>query len=122
MSITSDLATACRLMAQRARAAAGQLATAGTQAKARWPRRAADALESRQAEVLAANDQDLAAAENLGLTAAQIDRLRLTPDRLRAAAAGLREVAALPDPVGQVRDSVTRPNGLEVHKVGVPLG
>ena len=51
-----------------------------------------------------------------------MDRLRLTPARLRAAADGLREVAALPDPVGQVRSSTVRPNGLEVHKVGVPLG
>jgi glutamate-5-semialdehyde dehydrogenase len=122
MSTASDLATACRLMAQRARRAAGQLATAGTAGKDRWLRRAADALETRQADLLAANGEDVAAARGLGLTAAQTDRLRLTPDRLRAAAAGLREVAALPDPVGQVRDSITRPNGLEVHKVGVPLG
>src|SRR5262249_57313935 len=56
------------------------------------------------------------------LTAAQVDRLRLTPARLRSAAAGIREIIALPDPVGQVRESRVRPNGLEVHKVGVPLG
>jgi glutamate-5-semialdehyde dehydrogenase len=76
----------------------------------------------RQAELLAANERDLGGATEQGLTAAQIDRLRLTPDRLRAAAAGLREVAALPDPVGLGRGSSIRPNGLEVHKVGVPLG
>src|SRR5205085_8442219 len=52
----------------------------------------------------------------------QIDRLRLTLARLRGAGAGVREVAALPDPVGQIRESRVRPNGLEVHKVGVPLG
>src|SRR5207237_10409173 len=63
-----------------------------------------------------------AAASDLGLTAAQVDRLRLTPERIRAAAQGVHEVAALPDPVGRVLDSSVRPNGLEVHKVGVPLG
>src|SRR5262249_6032358 len=56
------------------------------------------------------------------LTAAQVDRLRLTPARLRSAAAGIREIIALPDPVGRVLESRKRPNGLEVHKVGVPLG
>src|SRR5262249_5979140 len=56
------------------------------------------------------------------LTPAQVDRLRLTPARLAAAAAGLREIAALPDPVGQVLSSTRRPNGLEIAKVGVPLG
>jgi glutamate-5-semialdehyde dehydrogenase len=58
----------------------------------------------------------------LGLTAAQVDRLRLTEGRVRAAAAGLREVAALTDPVGAVLGSSVRPNGLQVHKVSVPLG
>ena len=87
-----------------------------------WLLCAAEALEQRDDEILAANEKDLAGAAELGLTAAQIDRLRLTPERLRDAAAGLREVAALPDPVGQVRGSSVRPNGLEVHKVGVPLG
>src|SRR5262249_34720812 len=57
-----------------------------------------------------------------GLSSAQIDRLRLNISRLRGAAAGLREVAALPDPVGRVIDSNVRPNGLQVLKVGVPLG
>ena len=56
------------------------------------------------------------------MTAAQIDRLRLTPARLEQAAEGVRQVAALPDPVGEVREGSTRPNGLEVRKIGVPLG
>jgi glutamate-5-semialdehyde dehydrogenase len=119
---TPDLAAACRDMAQRARVAAGVLAATRTDRKDRWLHRAALALETRQAELLAANELDLAAAREHGLTAAAVDRLRLTPDRLRDAAAGLREVAALPDPVGQVRDGCVRPNGLEVVKVGVPLG
>jgi glutamate-5-semialdehyde dehydrogenase len=101
---------------------AAALATAPTAAKDAWLRASADALEDRRAEVLSANALDLADAEGGGLSAAQVDRLRLTPARLRAAAEGLREVAALPDPVGQVRESRVRPNGLEVHKVGVPLG
>jgi glutamate-5-semialdehyde dehydrogenase len=117
-----DLAAACRDLACRARAAARVLATVGTARKDRWLLRCADALAQRQAELLAANEQDLAGAAALGLGAAQTDRLRLTPDRLRAAAGGLREVAALPDPVGQGRGSSVRPSGLEVHKVGVPLG
>src|SRR5262249_9575557 len=99
-----------------------QLARAGTARKDRWLRRAADALTSRQSEILAANERDLTLAREHGLSSAQIDRLRLTPDRLRAAGAGLGELAALPDPVGQVRGSLPRPNGLEVHKVGAPLG
>src|SRR5205085_9058035 len=57
-----------------------------------------------------------------GLSAAAIDRLRLASARLKSMADGLRAVAALADPVGQIRESRVRPNGLEVHKVGVPLG
>ena len=68
------------------------------------------------------NARDVAAAEASDLNAAQVDRLRLTPARIRAAASGLREIAALPDPIGRVLDSSVRPNGLKVHKVGVPLG
>jgi glutamate-5-semialdehyde dehydrogenase len=117
-----DLAATCRTMAKRARAASSRLAVAPTAAKDRWLARTADALLSRQADVLAANARDLAAAADNGISGAAIDRLRLTPDRLRSAANGLREVAALPDPIGQVRESRTRPNGLQVSRVGVPLG
>ena len=118
----TDLAAYCADLGRRARAAARALATAPGAAKDRWLLAAADALAERRDEVLAANERDVAGALGLGLTTAQVDRLRLTPDRLRAAADGLREVASLPDPVGQVRESRVRPNGLEVHKVGVPLG
>src|SRR5207244_11317691 len=69
-----------------------------------------------------ANQHDLALGTELGLTGAALDRLKLTPERLRAAAAGVREVAGLPDPIGRVLDSSVRPNGLEVLKIGVPLG
>src|SRR5205807_2798366 len=90
--------------------------------KDRWLEQAARAVEERAGEIAEANAHDLARADELGLTAAQVDRLRLTPQRLRAAADGLRQVARLPDPVGRVLDSSVRPNGLRVLKVGVPLG
>ncbi|QDU21226.1 glutamate-5-semialdehyde dehydrogenase [Urbifossiella limnaea] len=112
----------CRDLAARARAAADALTSVRTDAKNRWLQAAAAALESRSAEILAANADDVAAAPGYGLNAAAIDRLTLTPARLKAAADGLRQVAALPDPVGEVREGGRRPNGLEVLKVGVPLG
>src|SRR5262245_38928673 len=122
MSSVSDLSAHCDDLGRRARVASRALATALGAQKNDWLQRSAAALESRAAQLLEANARDVSAAEDLGLTKAQIDRLRLTQDRLRAAAAGLREVAALPDPVGRVLDSSSRPNGLQVHKVGVPLG
>jgi glutamate-5-semialdehyde dehydrogenase len=112
----------CLALARQARAAAALLAGATTARKNDWLRRAADALEARTAELLAANERDAAAAPGFGLSAAEVDRLRLTPARVRAAAEGLRQVAALPDPVGEVREGGVRPNGLQVLKVGVPLG
>jgi glutamate-5-semialdehyde dehydrogenase len=98
------------------------LATSSGQARNDWLHAAADALERHTPEIVAENLLDLDAAETYKLTPAQIDRLRLTPDRIRAAADGLRQIAALPDPVGRVLDSNVRPNGLQVLKVSVPLG
>ncbi len=117
-----DLEGLCRGLADRARAAAAALTSVRTDAKNRWLLAAAAALESRSAEIVAANSTDVAAAPGYGLNAAAIDRLTLTPARLKAAADGLRQVAALPDPVGELREGGRRPNGLEVSKVGVPLG
>jgi glutamate-5-semialdehyde dehydrogenase len=121
-SFDSALALECLNLARRARESAGLLACESTAAKDRWLHRAADELLARQADLLAANEKDLAAAREECLPGALIDRLKLTPERLRSAAASLREVAALADPVGQVRGGAVRPNGLEVVKVGVPLG
>jgi glutamate-5-semialdehyde dehydrogenase len=121
-SLSSDLAAYCAELGRRARAASRILATVSGACKNAWLHRTADALKQRRDEILLANEKDIAGAGELGLTTAQIDRLRLTEKRLNEAASGLREVAALPDPVGQVRASSVRPNGLEVHKVGVPLG
>lgn len=81
---------------------------------------AADALLQRTGDILSANEVDVANAK--GQTAAFVDRLRLDEKRLRAMAAALREVAALPDPVGEVVESQTRPNGLRVERVRAPLG
>ncbi len=112
----------CEDLARRARAASRLVATAPEAQKNRWLAHAAAALEKRTPEILDANGHDLAGADQLQLAAALVDRLRLTPERLAAAAKGLREIAALPDPVGKILDKTVRPNGLQVLKVGVPLG
>jgi glutamate-5-semialdehyde dehydrogenase len=117
-----DLAAWCEELARKARTAARELAAIPGALKDRWLRLAADRLLQRQADLLQANQQDLAAARDSGLTDATIDRLRLTPARVAGMAEGLRQVEALPDPVGQIRESRVRPNGLVIHKVGVPLG
>jgi glutamate-5-semialdehyde dehydrogenase len=117
-----NLPAYCDDLARRARAASRLLATALGERKNRWLLHAAQALEARAGEIGDANRRDIAAAEEHQLNAAQIDRLRLTPERIRAAAAGLRDIERLPDPVGKVLDSNIRPNGLQVLKVGVPLG
>src|SRR6187401_797501 len=109
-------------MAERAKAASAILACATTDQKNRWLLATAASLESRAGELIEANAKDAAAAPGFGLNAAAIDRLTLSPARLKAAADGLRQVATLPDPVGEVRENAVRPNGLRVQKVGVPLG
>jgi glutamate-5-semialdehyde dehydrogenase len=83
---------------------------------------AADRLESHADVILAANLLDVTDAESSGVSAALVDRLRLSPARLEAMASGLRKVAALADPVGAVVDGWTRPNGLRIERVRVPLG
>jgi glutamate-5-semialdehyde dehydrogenase len=109
-------------LARRARTAARVLAAVPGARKNDWLLRCAERLPARQADLLQANERDLAAAQEMGLTGASVDRLRLTPKRIEDMALGLRQVAALPDPVGQIRESTVRPNGLEIRKVGVPLG
>ena len=82
----------------------------------------ADALEARTPEILEANARDLEAGRESGLSAALMDRLALDEGRVAAMAAGVREIVALPDPVGEVLDGFRLPNGLDVRKVRVPLG
>src|SRR5262245_10854944 len=111
-----DLSEYCADLGRQARAASRLLASVTGGQKNAWLLRAADALDAQLAAVLQANARDIEAASQHGLGGAQIDRLRLTPSRLHAAATGLREIAALPDPVGRVLDSNMRPNGLLVLK------
>ena len=117
-----ELSARCADLARGAKAASALIAQAPTAAKNKWLLASAAALEARQGELLAANAKDVAAAPGFGLNAAAIDRLTLNPKRIAAAAEGLRQVAALADPVGEVREATQRPNGLQVLKVGVPLG
>jgi glutamate-5-semialdehyde dehydrogenase len=106
----------------RARAAAHALAAASTETKRSALDAAAAALRARKAEVLAANAKDMAAAKTSGLSGALLDRLALDPGRVDAMAIGIEEVAALDDPVGRVLGEWTRPNGLRIRRVSVPIG
>jgi glutamate-5-semialdehyde dehydrogenase len=117
-----DLRTYSLDVARRALAASQSLATVSGDIKQRWLRRGAALLRERGKELAAANAQDLAAAPGFGLSPAQMDRLRLTPAVIESMAVGLEEVAALPEPIGEVIESSIRPNGLDVLKVRVPLG
>ena len=109
-------------LGRRSKAASRELATASTTLKDDALRAAADLLVARTEEVLAANAADVEAAESEGVSATVIDRLRLTAARVASMAAGLRQVAELPDPVGEVLDGWVRPNGLRITRVRVPLG
>ena len=106
----------------RAQAAARRLALAGTTDKDAAVLAGADLLLGRADDVLAANATDLARAEQAGAQPSAMDRLWLTPARIEAMAAGLRQVAALADPVGETIDGWRRPNGLDIRRVRVPLG
>jgi glutamate-5-semialdehyde dehydrogenase len=108
----------CRL----AREASRPLATASPAAKDRALHAIADALEAATGRIVAANAEDLARGEREGLSASVLDRLRLDPARVAAIAAAVRDVAALPDPVGEVVRGSTRPNGLQLRQVRVPMG
>ena len=109
-------------MGRRARAASAVLALAPTATKAAALMAAATALRASETAILAANAEDMARGEANGLTSAMLDRLKLTPARIEGIAAGLESVAKLPDPVGQEIDRATRPNGLVLSRVRVPLG
>ena len=112
----------CLDVARRAARAAAELARVSGAQKQQWLRRSARLLSERFAALSEANRLDLAAGPDFGLTEAQIDRLRLTPEQIDAMARALEEVAALPEPIGEVISSSIRPSGLEVQKVRVPLG
>ncbi|MEN8737844.1 MAG: glutamate-5-semialdehyde dehydrogenase [Akkermansiaceae bacterium] len=109
-------------MGKKARAAAHALALLTPDEKNHILRSMATELRDSAAEILAANAQDIAAGEARGLTSAMLDRLRLDEARLEAVAAGVEQVATLPDPVGEILDDWTRPNGLKMTQVRVPIG
>ena len=109
-------------LGRRAKTASRTLATASTGAKDAALHAAADLLVDRAPEILEANATDVAAAESGGVTPTVVDRLRLSEVRIEGIANGLRTVAALPDPVGEIVEGWTRPNGLVIEKVRVPLG
>jgi glutamate-5-semialdehyde dehydrogenase len=118
----SGVEAAVAAVARRARAAANELALATRGTKDAALHAMADALVAATPEVLAANAEDVAAAEVAGTPSAIIDRLRLDEARVAAMADGLRDVAALPDPVGEVLRGSTLANGLELRQVRVPFG
>ena len=106
---------------QKAKTAKGSIAAADTQTKNRALLAMADALEAHCKDILAANTLDLEGARGT-ISDVMLDRLALNPERISGMAAGLREVAALPDPVGAVLSRVERPNGLVIEKTAVPMG
>jgi len=108
--------------AHAARAAAVRMTTASRGAKDAALHAMADALAAAEATVLSANAEDVAAAEAAATSAAIVDRLRLSPDRIAGMVQGLRDLAALPDPVGDVVRGWTNPNGVRVQQVRVPFG
>jgi len=118
----AGLAAHCRRIAERARAAAIELAAVPGDRKAAALRSAAAHIRGDVAEILAANALDVAAAPGFGLAPAAVDRLFLDAGRVEGIAAGVEAVAVLPDPVGEVIEEEVRPNGLVVRKVRVPLG
>ena len=121
-SADSDLSQYCLETAEAAKAASYELAALDSSVKNRWLDRSADALMESIEAIVEANKEDLAAAPGYGLTDAAVDRLRLDADRIAGIAQGLREIAMLPDPIGEVMDGFTRPGGLQIQKKRVPLG
>ena len=121
-SPSETLAAYCRELGTRARTASLELQDLSTQVKNRWLSMGAESLRSSRSSILEANARDLEMAPSYGLTSSAIDRLTLTPDRLDLIERSLLEIAALPDPVGEIIGGSRRPNGLQIQKVRVPIG
>jgi glutamate-5-semialdehyde dehydrogenase len=120
--VTSEPPATVAQLGQRAREASRALSRASSAARDEALRCAADLIERRAGEVLEANGTDMARAVDAGADATTLDRLRLSPERIEGMARGLRSVADLPDPVGEVVEGWVRPNGLRVTRVRAPLG
>lgn len=111
-----------REKAKLAKQTAAALARISTDAKNAALSKMAEALISRSGEILSANEEDLARGREQGLSSALLDRLKLTEERIAGIAEGVRQIIELPDPVGDVLETFTRPNGMRVEKWRVPLG
>ena len=118
MDVTAQVTSKARV----AKDAARILALASTRTKNDALQQMARGLEEKTGLILDANRADLARARSTGLTTAFMDRLTLSESRVEEMAAGLRQVAALPDPVGETVEAWRRPNGVEISRVRVPLG
>jgi glutamate-5-semialdehyde dehydrogenase len=118
----AGLAQQIEELGKRARAAARALALCAKEEKNAALMAMAGAIEAAEDDILAANAKDLEAAPGYGLNAAAVDRLRLDSARIRAMAKGVREVAGLPDPCGEIIREWTRPNGMKITKIRVPIG
>ena len=121
-AIDPEIRTLMSAIGERARQAASVLAFAATDAKNQALLAAADAILAETPAILAANAEDIAAAKKRGISSAFLDRLTVTQARLAGVAQGLRDIAALPDPVGTVMAEWQRPNGLDISRVRTPLG
>jgi len=117
-----DIASEMTALGEAARSAAAELAMCSTEQRNSALRSAAEALRSGAKKILTANQADMVAAKDRGLSAAMLDRLMLDDERIEAMAAGLESIIALPDPVGRVLAEWDRPNGLNIQRVAVPLG
>jgi glutamate-5-semialdehyde dehydrogenase len=117
-----DIRELMQVLGRAAGSAAAQLALAGTERKNQALRAAATALRAQRGEIIEANAGDMREAQSAGLSTALLDRLELDEKRVDAMATGLEEIAMLPDPVGSVVSEWTRPNGLRIARVRVPLG
>ena len=117
-----DLEQQMDSLGRAARAAAAELALAAPEHKNKALFAAATALRAKEAAILEANAQDMAGGRAKGLSAALLDRLELTPQRIEAMAAGLEDIAGFPDPIGKTLAEWERPNGLKIARVSVPLG
>ncbi len=120
--LRDDLVSEMNDLGRAARAAAAELAMAGPEQRNDALKAAAEALRDQSDKIIAANAVDMAAAEAKGLSAAMLDRLLLNSDRVEAMAEGLEAIADFPDPLGRVLEERSRPNGLQIAKVAVPLG
>ena len=120
--MTDSELLAIRQVCEQAREASFSLASTSRAVKDAALRTIADALEANAATIVTANATDLDRARSDGTSEALIDRLTITPDRLKAIADALREVAELPDPIGEVIRGYTLPNGLQIRQLRVPLG